>query len=60
MAKQYFTKEGRTMGINFYWKRIPKEFDQYKANVEKISVYGFDNNNENVLKHIGKRSAAGL
>ena len=47
------------MGTNFYWKQIPKEFEKYKANVEKISVYGFDNNNENVLKHIGKRSAAG-
>ena len=48
------------MGTNFYWKRIPKEFEQYKANVKRCSVYGFDNNNENVLKHIGKRSAAGL
>lgn len=47
------------MGTNFYWKKIPKEFERYKANVEKISVYGVDNNNENVLKHIGKRSGAG-
>lgn len=48
------------MGTNFYWKRIPKEFEKYKSNAEKIAVYGFDKNNENVLKHIGKRSAAGL
>lgn len=48
------------MGTNFYWKSIPKEFEKYKANVERHSVYGFDNNNENVLKHIGKRSGAGL
>ena len=48
------------MGTNFYWKEIPKEFEQYKANVKRCSVYGFDNNNENVLKHIGKRSGAGL
>lgn len=48
------------MGTNFYWKRIPTEFEKYKANVKRWSVYGFDNNHENVLKHIGKRSAAGL
>lgn len=49
------------MGTNFYWKRIPREFEKYKSNVEKISVYGgFEKNNENVLKHIGKRSSAGM
>lgn len=48
------------MGTNFYWKEIPKEFEKYKANVKRCSVYGFEKNNENVLKHIGKRSGAGM
>ena len=58
MAKQYFTKEGRGMGTNFYWKRIPKEFERYKANVE--NYIGDCDDTHNVLLHIGKRSAAGL
>lgn len=47
------------MGTNFYWKKIPHEFEQYKANVEKY-IGTVDDNPDNVLLHIGKRSAAGL
>ena len=46
------------MGTNFYWKRIPKEFERYKANVE--NYIGDCDDTHNVLLHIGKRSAAGL
>ena len=46
------------MGTNFYWKKIPKEFERYKANVEKY--IGDCDDTGNVLLHIGKWSAAGL
>lgn len=36
------------MGTNFYWKKLPKEFEQYRTP-----------ENESILLHIGKRSAAG-
>lgn len=47
------------MGTNFYWREVPKEFERYKANVEKY-IGAIDDNPDNVLLHIGKRSAAGL
>lgn len=37
------------MGTNFYWKKLPKEFEKYKTP-----------ENESILMHIGKRSAAGM
>lgn len=37
------------MGTNFYWKEIPEELKKYKD-----TVY-----DEDILKHIGKRSGAG-
>ena len=46
------------MGTNFYWKAIPRELEKYKANVEKY-IGAVDDNPDNVLLHIGKRSAAG-
>ena len=47
------------MGTNFYWRELPKEFEKYKLNVEKY-IGAVDDNPDNVLLHIGKRSAAGL
>lgn len=46
------------MGTNFYWTKIPREFENYKLNVEKY-IGDVDDNPDNVLLHIGKRSAAG-
>jgi hypothetical protein len=44
------------MGTNFYWKEIPKEFKKYIPHVKKW--FG-DVGHDDVLVHIGKRSAAG-
>ena len=41
------------MGTNFYWKKLPIDLEPYKDTVDMT-----DNNN--ILMHIGKRSAAGL
>lgn len=41
------------MGTNFYWKKLPKELEQYIKNVDM-------SNEDNILMHIGKRSGAGL
>ena len=46
------------MGTNFYWREVPKEFEKYKLNVEKY-IGAVDDNPDNVLLHIGKRSGAG-
>ena len=46
------------MGTNFYWRKIPQEFQKYQNNVyEVVSCYDA---RDSVLKHIGKRSGAGL
>lgn len=52
-------KRGEMMGTNFYWRETPREFKRYKANVENY-IGNCDDNPNNVLLHIGKRSAAGL
>lgn len=46
------------METNFYWKAIPRELEKYKANVEKY-IGAVDDNPDNVLLHIGKRSGVG-
>jgi len=42
------------MGTNFYWKRLPREFEKYGLHVEQCV------GDCKILWHIGKRSAAGL
>ena len=58
-AKKTEVEGRKNMGTNFYWKAIPRELKKYRANVEKY-IGAVDDNPDNVLLHIGKRSVAGL